>query len=90
MTVKELKQLLEGVDDNIDVLIPTSEEFNGIFFSPCLVESGISKMGIVDSIEELSEPIDEVLSSLIGEEKDEFILVPCGFFDEKDHSHELN
>ena len=90
MKVKELKQLLEGVDDEMDVLIPSSNEFDGLFFSPCLLDSGVSQMGIADSIEELSEPIDELLSSLIGKEQEEFLLVPCGFFEEKDHSHELN
>ncbi len=90
MKVKELKQLLEGVDDNMDVLIPTSQEFDGVFAHPCLQESGVSKMGIAESIEELNEPIDEVLMPLVTEEREEFILVPCGFFDHKDHSHELN
>lgn len=90
MKVKDLKKLLVGVDDEMNVLIPTSGEFDGVFSLPCIEESGVSMMGIANDIEELSEPIDEVLTPLVTEEREEFLLVPCGFFDHKDKSHEMN
>ncbi len=46
MTVKELKQLLKDVDDNMLVLIPASTEFDGHFLSPCPSESGVGEMGL--------------------------------------------
>lgn len=75
MTVGKLKQLLEGLDDEMLVLIPTTNEFTGEFYSPCNEESGVGEMGIVEEVEVTTK---------------EFMLVPCGFFEEKDHSHELN
>lgn len=90
MKVQDLKKLLEGVDGNMDVLIPTSTEFDGVFLTPCNEESGVSEMGVADSIEELNEPIDEVMEELVGKKANQFLLVPCGFFEEKSHTHELN
>jgi len=40
MTVKELKELLADMPDDMEVLIPTESFFNGLFVSPCMVESG--------------------------------------------------
>lgn len=80
MTVGELKNLLEGVDDNTEVLIPLNagDGFDGMFFSPCAEESGIGEMGIVDGDEE-----DLVEMELLGKKttEQEFLLVPHGFFE---------
>jgi hypothetical protein len=67
MKVKDLKELLKGVDEEMDVLIPLSGEFDGFFKHPCKAESGVNELGI-------DEDSDETAPS--------FILVPCGFFDE--------
>lgn len=80
MTVKELKQLLEGLDENMDVVIPLQpmEGFTGAFFSPCMQESGQIEMGIEDlSEEDLAEY--QLLNKEIPHEPS-FALVPCGFF----------
>ncbi len=89
MTVGELRSKIEGVDDNVPVLIPVSQEFDGVFYSPCSVDSGVSQMGTEPDITD--EEIDELklLNKPIPEEP-ALLLVPCGFTDEKDHSHEMN
>lgn len=68
MTVKELKQLLKDVDDNMLLLIPASTEFDGRFLSPCVSEGGPGEMG-------LDEDEDEFETN--------FLIVPHGFFDER-------
>jgi len=69
MTVKQLKEKLHGLDDEMVVVIPTDMEvFDGYFYSPCVEESGPSTMGVNENLKT---------------EEDMFILVPCGFFDEK-------
>lgn len=88
MTVKELKQLLDGVPDEMEVLIPTGEQFDGVFRYPCVVESGVSEMGMYDEEEEAE-------AKLLGKEvtKESFLLVPCGYFDidhEVERQKELN
>lgn len=88
MKVGELRKKLEGVDDNMKVLIPFSHEFDGAFYSPCSVDSGVSAMGIENLTEE-DEKEMQLLNKPIPEE-DAFLLIPCGFGEEKDHSHELN
>lgn len=45
MNVKELKELLQDAPDDMQVLIPLHEEFTGVFYSPCIGESGVMKMG---------------------------------------------
>jgi hypothetical protein len=40
MKVKDLKKLLENVPDEMKVLIPVTQEFDGAFYSPCIEESG--------------------------------------------------
>jgi hypothetical protein len=67
MKVKDLKKLLKGVDDEMDVLIPLNGEFDGFFKSPCIEESGVNELGIGDEED--------------NETEKSFILVPCGFFD---------
>lgn len=85
MKVKDLKRLLIKPMDltmeewnEIDVLIPMGEEFDGYFQSPCCEESGAADFGIDEQ----------------GDETDlSFILVPCGFFEHEDEnfiSPELN
>lgn len=88
MTVGELRNKLLGVDDSLTVLIPVSDEFNGAFYSPCVEETGVKKMGTeYISEEEITEM--QLLNKQIPEE-DSFILTPCGFWEEKSNLHELN
>jgi hypothetical protein len=89
MTVKQLRKKLEGIDDNMKVLIPLTQEFDGAFYSPCSVDSGVSAMGTGEYLSEEEAKEMELLNKPIPEE-DSFLLIPCGFFEEKDHSHELN
>lgn len=77
MNVKELKELLADVDDDMEVLIPMTMEFDGYFKSPCVHDSGENSMGAV------KEDGDE-------EEITSFILVPCGFFEPIKSTPELN
>ncbi len=86
MTVGILKGLLEGVDDEMQVLIPTSPTFDGIFVSPCEVHSGPAEMGIYD-------PEDEKEALLLGKSttRMDFVIVPHGFFNEEEGPNpELN
>ena len=80
MTVGELKVLLEGADDSAQVLIPLNagDGFDGAFFTPCIEESGMGEVGIVDGDEEDLQEME-----LLGKEisKPEFLLVPHGFFE---------
>jgi hypothetical protein len=88
MNVKQLRELLEGKPDDMPVLIPVSQEFDGAFYSPCHEDSGDAQLGDEPlSEEDLKEM--ELLNKPIPEEP-AFLLVPCGFFEEQDHSHELN
>lgn len=89
MTVGELRKKLEGVDDNMKVLIPFSQEFDGAFYSPCSVDSGVSAMGTDPDLTEEDIKEMELLNKPIPEE-DTFLLIPCGFGEEKEHKHELN
>lgn len=91
MTVKDLKAMLDGIDDEMEVFIPAnSEEFDGRLYSPCAVDSGLSQIADVPD-EDMQDYIEN------GEDtewkyptKDIFMLVPCGYSEEKDHSHVLN
>ena len=69
MTVKDLKQMLNDVNENMQVLIPVSGEFDGFFVSPCESESGAVDMSLDENL-------------LVKETS--FVLVPCGFFEEHD------
>ena len=80
MKVKDLKRMLEGVDDEIDVLIPMDMGcFDGMFLHPCIEESGVA---------DLEEAMLLNKATYIKS----FLLVPCGFFDEDidDFNPELN
>ena len=88
MTVKDLKKLLEGVSDDTKVLLPLSQEFDGGFYYPCTAESGVSQMPSSDLSEKDIDIMDNLKLDIPNE--DFFILVPCGFFEEKSHTHELN
>lgn len=75
MTVKELKDKLEGLDDEIRVVIPQdSQLFDGFFYSPCVEESGKSEMGVNENLKT---------------EETMFLLVPCGFFDKEHDEREV-
>ena len=89
MTVKQLREKLEGVDGDMKVLIPFSQEFDGAFYSPCSVGSGVSAMGTDPNLTEEDIKEMELLNKPIPEE-DSFLLIPCGFDEEKEHAHELN
>ncbi|RYD96839.1 MAG: hypothetical protein EOP50_06255 [Sphingobacteriales bacterium] len=89
MNVGQLRKMIEGVDDSTPVLIPLSHEFDGRFYSPCAVESGMTEMASDNelSVEDVHEM--ELLGKDIPMERN-LMLAPCGFSDEKDHTHELN
>ena len=81
MNVGQLKILLDGVADDVQVLIPLDTNcFDGFFYKPCIEESG-----------EADTPIDGFEDYDFMSEKS-FLLVPRGFFDDvpEDTSHELN
>ena len=88
MTVYELRELLKGVDDAAKVLIPVTHEFDGRFYSPCSKDSGATTMGTQDLNEEDVKEM-ELLNKPTGEEN-VLLLIPCGFYEDKDHTHELN
>jgi len=89
MKVKDLRELLEGVDDEVDVLMPYDmSEFTGMFLHPCVEDSGISELGTEDLDDEDFAEL-ELLNKKPPSEKS-FILVPCGFFEEHDNAHENN
>ena len=53
MTVGELKTLLDGIDDHVEVLIPVNmDEADGLFYSPCFEMSGEIEAN-VDGLEDL-------------------------------------
>lgn len=79
MTVKDLKELLENVSDDLQVLLPMTMEFDGAFYSPCIEESGVGGLGLEDlSEEDIAE--HELLNKELPSQ-DAFCLVPCGFFE---------
>lgn len=68
MTVKELKELIAEIDDNVEVLIPLHMDItDGLFYSPCFELSGEIEAN-VDGLEDLD---------FIREKS--FLLVPNGF-----------
>jgi hypothetical protein len=89
MTVGELKKLLVGANDDMLVLIPVSQEFDGMFYSPCSGESGVTKMGTDPDVTEEELQGMELLNKPLPEEES-FMLVPHGFGEEKNYKHELN
>ncbi len=81
MNVGQLKILLEDVDDDVEILIPfDASMFNGLFYSPCIDESGEG-----DSV------TSDFNETFMASERS-FLLLPHGFFDDipEDTSHELN
>jgi hypothetical protein len=89
MNIGELRKLIEGVDDNILVLVPRTMEFDGAFYSPCSHDSGKTKMGTDPNVTEEDVKEMQLLGKPVPEE-DAFLLIPCGFGDDKDHTHEMN
>lgn len=91
MTVKDLKDKLSGMPDNMQILVPVNpmDGFDGQFFSPCVEETGEISMGMED-IDEDEMKERQLLNKPVSEEKS-FVLVPCGFYDkEHDQKVELN
>ena len=90
MTVGKLKELLNGMPDDMKVLIPANPmgEFDGILFSPCEEDSGESEVGGDETMSEEEFECQENLGTLQTEKV--FLLVPCGYGEEKDHTHTLN
>jgi len=86
MTVKDLKEMLADAPDEMQVLISHTGSFDGVFVSPCMEDSGISEGGLYESEEDEKEA---TLLNKTATRKD-FLLVRCGFFDETEHTHELN
>ena len=86
MNVKELKELLKDVPDDTPVVIPVKQYFDGAFYSPCIEDSGVGELGLYFDEEEEKE------AALLGKPTHEnsFMLLPHGFFEEPDYSHELN
>ncbi len=80
MTVRDLKKMTEGVDDDMPVLISLTGEFDGVFVAPCMEESGVSELGIFENEEDEKEA--ELLNKPVSEKS--FLLVRCGFF-QPDH-----
>lgn len=80
MTVGDLKEMLADASDDMPVLISLAGDFDGMFVSPCMKESGISEAAIYEYEE------DEEEALLLGKEitRTDFILVRCGFFIEHD------
>lgn len=78
MKVRDLKELLalgcEGLTeeefDNLDVLMPVTDIFDGYWKHPCPAETGVAELGL----EEESDG-DEIA----------FCIVPHGFFDEEEN-----
>lgn len=81
MTIKDLKEKLSGLPDEMEVMIPLNagSGFDGMFFSPCMEESGEAGFGTEDLSEEEIEEY-KLLNKPLPEEKS-FVLVPCGFFE---------
>ena len=67
MTVGELKFLLRGIADDVEVMIPVSFEDEGMFISPDSDETGLADM----------ESEDGGISS-----EPAFLIVPYGFYEE--------
>lgn len=90
MTVKQLRELLEGHPDEMQVLIPGNaiEGFTGEFFSPCTEDSGEIEMGLEDLTDEEIEE-RKLLNQEIKTDKS-FVLVPCGFYTEHEVHPQLN
>lgn len=83
MIVKDLRKLLQGVPDDLEVLIPVNAEFDGLFRSPCVGENGVSQI----SVSEDGHDDDEYDM----EQKDVFMILPHGFSEEQEGpSPELN
>lgn len=89
MTVGQLKALLEGVDESMQVYIPASEVFDGKFVPANFEDSGVTTMGMGDYDEEDLKEM-ELLNKPIEDEEDYFLLVPKGFWDEESNEHYLN
>lgn len=85
MTVKDLKEKLQNLPDEMEVMIPLNagDGFDGMFFSPCVEESGEGEMGLEDLDEE--DIKERELLNKPPKTETSFLLVPCGFFSEEPH-----
>lgn len=82
MTVRDLKSMLRGMPNDMQILVPLNagDGFDGLFFSPCIEESGDTEFGTEDLDEE--EIAERILLNNPPETEKSFVLVPCGFFQE--------
>ena len=71
------------------VIIPVSGEFDGKFYTPCSEQSGVATVGTDPTMTEDDYKEAELLNKETPE-KEVFMFVLHGFFEEKDYSHELN
>jgi hypothetical protein len=90
MTVQDLRKMIKGLPGDMPVYIPGSpkEGFTGEWISPCNEDSGGADLGFEDLTDEEIEE-RKLLNDPPKVEK-ALCLVPCGFFEPHDHSHELN
>ena len=82
MTVEDLRFMLEGLPGDMPVVCPLNagQGYDGIFFSPCLMESGEADLGLIDAEDDIEE-FDEIEAILDPPSEKSFILVLCGFFE---------
>jgi hypothetical protein len=91
MTIGDLKEMIKDLPDDMDVMVPLNAGagFDGIFFSPCLNQSGEAEFG-TEYLDEEEIREAELLNKPLPAQKS-FALVPCGFFDQrKDVCTDLN
>ena len=88
MTIKHLREMISDLPEDMEVLVPLNagDGFDGMFFTPCLEESGDAELGLENLDEE--EIKERELLNRPPETEKSFMLVPCGFFHE--HEEEVN
>lgn len=90
MTIADLKSMIEDLPDDMEVIIPLNAgNFDELFYTPCMEESGEAEMGLQYFDGEDYDP------TMPNEHERSFVLAPCGFFslsdeDDFDINPELN
>lgn len=82
MTILELKNIISELPDDMEVLVPAHpmEQFDGSFFSPCVMESGIMSSPEIRTEEDYEDAMENEAIGLPIKEIESFHLVPCGYF----------